>query len=200
MKNLLLLTGALLTVSANAATLTLSDFSDFTPTYYGLSGSWSAQTATSAPTTFSIENTGSSTPRNDGSFTVDLGGSQDWSAYQFVNLNGVAGADNATGQFSFFVEDSSGSSTVVTFNIADFVSGSSSLSLTNLFAGVDASQIVNWGFSTENQAGNKDFAFTFDNLTLSTTAVPEPSTYALWTAGLGLAAAGVLRRQRRNIA
>jgi hypothetical protein len=196
-KALLLILGASLALAAHATTLTLSDFESFTPSYYGLSGSWSANTALSGPTSFTIADFGTGTPKNDGSFAVILGSTQNFSAYQFVNLAGSAFTGNATTSIAFSVEDLDGNSGLATFDLANFVSGSGTASLDGLFSMVDATHIVSWGITTENQNGASNFAFTFDQVSLSSTsAIPEPSTYAALAGGLGLVCAIVIRRRR----
>lgn len=196
-KLLILFTGLLLALPMHAAVLNLSDFSAFTPTYFGFTGSWSVDTAQSGPTSFTVANFGAGQPKNDGSFTSWLASTQDFSSYSYVNLSGSAFAGNTTTSLGFFVEDADGNSGLATFSTADFASGFSSVSLAGLYSVIDPSHIVNWGFSTENQDGSKNFAFTFDQVSLSTTAIPEPSTYAAMAGGLSLFAAMVARRRRR---
>ncbi len=200
MKKLTLLaTAMLLALKASAGVFNLSDFTTFTPSFYGLAGSWSADTALSNPTTFTIADFGNGAPKNDGSFTVNLGSAQDFSTFQYVHLVGSAASGNTTGMFSFFVEDINSDSGLATFNMSDFAAGFGTANLSGMYSQLDPTQIVRWGFSTENQLGDESFAFNFDQVSLSTISViPEPSTFA---AGIGaLAFLGVVWMRRRRAA
>lgn len=196
-KALLLLSGLLLALPLSAGVVNLSDFSSFAPSYYGFSGSWSADTAQSGPDSFTIADFSAGTPKNDGSFTKFLGSTQNFSSYSYVLLNGTASSGNATSNLAFFLEDADGASGMATFQLANFTGDFAALSLSGLYSALDPTRIVSWGFTTENQFGDKNFAFTFDHVALSTTPIPEPSTYAalLGAATLGIVA---IRRRRRT--
>jgi hypothetical protein len=199
MKKLItLFTGLLLVLTTHASTaLVLSEFDSFMPTIYG--GSWSAGTAQSGGNSFTIGNFSAGVPKNDGSFTRFFGSAQDFSSYQFVNLTGSAFTGNAANSFAFFVEDGDGNSGLATFDVLDFGKGYASVNLAGLYSNLDPSHVVSWGFTTENQEGDVPFAFTFDQVSLSVSPIPEPSTYAAMVGGVSLFAAMVARNRRRRI-
>lgn len=199
MKKSILLLGALLATCVHAANVyVLSDFSNFTPSFYDPFSSWSSATAQSGPTSFTIADFGAGTPKNDGVFYVNLGAAQDFSAYDTITFSGSVFTGNATTQVSFFFEDINANGGVATFNISALSGGPVSLNLGGLFSQIDQTQVKLWGFTTQNQFdGSKNFAVTFDEVKLSTTVVPEPATYAAIFGGLALTAA-IYRRQRRR--
>lgn len=202
-KSLLTLVGALaaLPLAASAADYVLTDFSGFTPSYYGFGGSWSASTSRSDPSIFTIGDFGGGTPVNDGSFGVLLGASQDFSAYESITLTGSAFTGNATTDFAIYFEDIDGSAGNATFTVADFAGGTATVNLSPLFAMLDEAHVVAWGITTENQFGDTAFAFSFDqiSLTLAPVAIPEPSTCAALAGVLGLATAALIRRRHAAV-
>lgn len=194
-KTLLLILGATTALAAQASTLILSDFDSFAPSSYGIGGSWSATTALSGTSSYTIADFSAGTPKNDGSFIVSLPSVQNYSAYAEVNLMGSVFSGNASDSVSFFMEDQDGNAGVTTF---DLVNGTATKNLSGLYSQVDETRVVIWGFTTENQMGDKNFAFTFDKVSLTIASViPEPSSYASY---MGLVAlTGVLTLRRRSV-
>ncbi len=203
MKHIITVCAALaLGLSTRADTTQLSDFSNFTPGayFYTDSGRWSADTARSDTTTFSIGNFGSDTPRaaNGNGFYQWLGDTpQDWSQLGYVNLTGVALASNAATTINFYIEDNNFQTSLTAFTLADFASGLSTVSKQIDFGGIALDDISYWGFQVSDFSDPAPaFGFTFDNVSVSTSAIPEPSTYAALFGG----AVGVFVLLRRRFA
>ncbi len=183
-------------IGLSAATLTLSDFSNFTPDYTG--GSWNEDTFQSDTTSFTIGNF-IAQPVSNGSLGVTFA-AVDWTGYINVSLTGLAAggsAANETEFLNFFVMDENFNTAVAQFTLADFGTGPSAVTGSAVLdlSGVDATHITDWGFGTGN--GSDNFAFTFDKVTVSTSVVPEPSTYAAIFGAVALTGAAIRRYRRR---
>jgi hypothetical protein len=179
----------------SAATITISDFSAFTPTVFG--GTWDEDSSLSGATTFAVGNFSGTQP-TFGNFEVTFA-AVDWTGYQYVTLTGFAAAGldaNLMEGLAFYFTDASDHTSSTPFTLTDFGAGPSSIASTAMIdaTGVDLTQVVNWGIGTNFSFDA--FAFTFDNLSLSTTAIPEPSTYATLCGAFGLVGALALRRRR----
>lgn len=209
MKRLLCLL-ALCAGTLHAQLITLSDFSNFTPGYYSQpfpadNTSWSELTSQSGPTSFSIGDFGSGAAGGaiGNGFIEFLPTESDWSAYTSVTLQGVGSLFNQTPTLFFYVESVvmvDGADEITTaltaFDLTDFDAQIGLLSVVAPlnFEGIDPTRVTAWGFVVQ-EFDNPAFSFTFDNVGL--TAIPEPSTYAMISGALALAAA-VGRRMRTS--
>jgi len=176
----------------------ISDFSNFTPSWY--SPGWDESVAESGPSSFAIGNFGNGQPVDDGGFGVWLGeAGLDWSGYTHIYLTGVAVAGlapNVATSFNFFLIDADFNTAIVTFDMSDFTT-QTEVGRSIEWSGVDATRITDWGIGT-SMSGTDDFAFTFDRA--SFTSVPEPSSALLLVGGMVLALGGRWRRRKPNTA
>jgi len=184
----LFLAGALC-ASAQAQSLLLSDFSSFTPGYFsqGFEGPWSDATSFSGPSSFSIADFGNGTPTDSvgNAFIQWLGETpQDWTGFSQVVLSGNTLTGNVAANLNFYVEDISGQTALTAFSLTDFSHGLSTVSAELNLGGIDASQIVFWGFQVNSfDSPSSPIGFEFDNASLATAVIPEPSTWALVVGG-----------------
>jgi PEP-CTERM motif len=208
MKTILLTAALLLSVGAVHAqsSLLLSDFSNFSDPstiYYSqaFDGPWSETTALAGPTSLAIGDFGQGTPSgaSGNGFIKWLGDTpQDWTAYSYINLTGFAPAANQTTYLRFYIEDTEfNTSASAWFNLADFATGPTTVSLPFAGGPVNLSQVDYWGFVVSDFMNAPEFAFVFDHATISASPIPEPSTYAAMAGGLSLLAALAARRRRR---
>ena len=179
----------------SAATLTFSDFSNFAPGYFA--GSWDENTFQSGPETFAVGNFGAGSAVNNGSFGVFIG-TIDLTGYTQVTLTGFASAGstaNATEFLNFFVMDENLNTAIAQYTLTSFGTGSvpTAVSLLIDLSGIDPTKVTDWGFGT-TISGADAFAFTFTKVEVSTSAIPEPSTYAALFGAAALTAA--LRRRQ----
>jgi hypothetical protein len=198
---LALLAALALGSAAPAAPLVLSDFSNFSVDYYAYTGSgeWSNNTAAIGSSTFTIADFGNGAPTsaNGNGFIQWLGDTpQDWSSYAFVNLTGATFAGNAADAFDFYIEASDGSKALTTITFDHFSPTLSTASFALNLNGLTSTNVTNWGFVTTDFAvPAPTVGFTFDHVSVSTSAIPEPSTYAAIFGGVVVAFA-LLRRLR----
>ncbi len=120
----------------------------------------------------------------------------DASQFLYVNVGAQIGAGNASSGFivNFFDSQGSGALTA-TFSAADFNSATFTVAPAQLSAhpeGGIVSDITSFGIA--GVGTSVAFRFSFDSIALSSSAIPEPSTYA---ALLALAALGFVAYRRR---
>ena len=109
-------------------------------------------------------------------------------------------ATPGTNTFSITLYDSSFNTLVYQFNWSSFT-GTNPVAVTASLVAPDASfngTVSNWGLGLFGPGGDSPttVSFTFDDL--QSGAVPEPSTYALLTLGLGVLGFGFYRRQKNS--
>lgn len=195
-----LLAAFTLGAAAQADTLLLSDFSDFAPdTYlYTGTGQWSEATAQSGATSFTIGDFGAGTPTAayGNAFVQWLGETpQDWSSFTYVNLAGAVFTGNAAATINFYIEDNQFHTALTAFTLADFAAGLTTVSKQIDFGNVAPNDVSYWGFQVADFTEPAPaVGFTFDNVSVSTSAIPEPSTYAALLGGA--VGAFVLLRRR----
>lgn len=205
MKKILFLLALVGGTAHAAVTLEVSDFSNFydPATVFisssGTAGSWTETTVQSGATDFTVGNFGAGQPSGEiGNGIIKWLGEtpQDWSAFSYLNLSGLALPENTTPFLNFYIEDvNMNASTLTQIDLSGFTSGLTTLSFALDASGVDLTQVVYWGF-TVSDFGNPDFGFTFDTLVLTDTVIPEPSTYALIA---GVATLGIVALRRRRV-
>jgi hypothetical protein len=123
------------------------------------------------------------------------------SSMNYVNFTALRDASNAASTLTIQFEDASLNTKVYTVATSSFAVGSLttvSVALTNFSNGFDTTSITGWNIGGGNNASNGPvFAMTFDNLSLSATPIPEPSTYAA-IFGLSCLGLAVARKYKRG--
>jgi hypothetical protein len=195
MKTKLKLIGLALAASLNinAATILVTDFgTNFDAEYANGFGEFTGvSTGASGTTTFGTGN-------NDGmTLTAALASPLDMSGYTNISVTAQVDASNASG-FTFLFY-----SAPTEFAAADFLASDFTGSLTTvtkalvLTSGFDPAQVAYYGFNGGTPGGTANFRYTFDRVSVSTTAIPEPSTYAALS---GIAVLGFVAYRRRRSA
>jgi hypothetical protein len=178
-------------LKASAATSLLSDFNSISGA--SITGSWVGQTSLSSGV-FTV----GGAAKDEIGFTFNS--SINATSYGYLEIIAKVDSGNAS-NFSIRFEDSNLNEYVVTLLASSFTSSLTTIyvplnwTAANSANGFDSSSITAWGFGG-NGVGTVAFAYSVDQLALSTSAVPEPATYA---AIFGLAALGfgAVRRRRK---
>lgn len=174
------------------AQLTIDDFTS-APAGYPSTG-WTSAISTSGGL-FTV-GTGA---LDDGTFQYapNLGGAFNASSQTFdVTVTARIDAGNTATGFVVVFFDAGGTGTrSAAFSSTLFTSTLTTQTLTlGSYGGGDAAAITLYGIAGIG-AGDKDFRFTFDSITVSPTAVPEPATYAMFAGVLTLGFVVWRRRQ-----
>lgn len=180
----------ILVVSAHAQVILLDNFNSGSATGAVIGGtSWVGQVTQNAS---NIVVAGTAKDDNGwGTTSVNL----DVSAMNFLNLTASVDAGNAASSFAIQFEDASLNTQIVSINLSNFSSSLGTFSQAVTWTTVDPSAITGWSIGGGN-VGTTTFHMTFDNMSLSATAVPEPSTYAALAGVLALGFAAYRRRAR----
>jgi hypothetical protein len=188
MKSFLIILALCFAPLVNAQSILLEDFSAIPSG--ALSGTWIGQATVSN----GIVTIGGSATQING-----------WSETQAINATGMnflaitakIESGNATYSLTFVFNDSNLNS----YSVTTLASNFSSSFYTTVYVpvswtgGIDKAQITDWNMGGGG-VGSNAFAWSFDNVALVVSAVPEPATYA---AIFGLAALGfgAVRRRRK---
>lgn len=174
---------AVLTVAAQAQSIVLDNFNSGTVTGSLDAGaiSWVGQVTQNASNL-----TVGGTAKDESSWSHTFGSLQDLSAFTYLSITAQRDAGNVAANLSLTLADDNGSDfTTITISTSSFNLGSMTTVIVPFTWTGAGMQIASWNLGGGQAApGTSAFRMTFDNMQLQTTAVPEPSTYAL-IAGLG---------------
>lgn len=182
----------LVSAKVSAASLLLSDFTSTSGAV--ISGSWVGQTSLSAGVL-----TVSGSAKDEIGYTVSA--SINASTYNYLEIIARTESGNAS-NFSVRFEDSNLNEYVVTALSSSLSSSLSTIyvplnwTAANTANGFDSTSITAWGFGGSG-LGTVAFAYSVDKLSLTTSAVPEPATYA---ALFGVASLGFVAWRKRRAA
>lgn len=199
-KSLLILSViAAATISSAQLPVTVTTF-DAPPSggNFTLGGTWMAPVSqfTVANGVMSIAPVSGGNPDDSGSMLFADLTPFDGMLYDTVTIAARADSGNASPGFSFVLFDSGGNGALfATFAAGDFAAPTFSTSSLQLAAHPDngvISDIAFWGI--QGAGTTVAFRFSFDQIVVSSSAIPEPSTYA---ALLALAALGFVAYRRR---
>ncbi len=124
--------------------------------------------------------------------------SLDASGMSYLNIVAQRNAGHAASTLSIQFEDYSLQTKVVSVSTSQFAFGAMTLvqvPLTGWTIDFGPSQITSWSLGG-GSVGTVDFRMTFDSLSFTTTAIPEPATYAAFLALATLALAAHRRRSQ----
>lgn len=201
---LLLCGAALLCAHRAAAQVVLNDFSGFVVTDQTFFlGEWSTGDDVTALTTFT-QNSGTysivaaSSADSAGAlyyFSSDQSTTLDLTGYDSLLLTGTVLSDSTATTVVISLLDLSGNTAYATLSLASLASVGWTSAAFNLSSGFDLTSVVGFQITGGDAYASSIVSLTLDSLSaVSTTAVPEPSTYA---ALFGVAALGVVGWRRR---
>ncbi len=142
------------------------------------------------------------TAKDDSGWVYTFGAPVDFSAYGYVALTAQREAANVAANMSLsLMDDVSGNSTTITFNTSLFSVGSLTTVVLPITWTTASDAIAGWNLGGgQATPGLVAFRMTFDNLQLQTTsAVPEPTTYAAIFGAAAMAMVAYRRRQASRI-
>lgn len=195
MKTKLKLLGLALAASLNinAASILVTDFGTNFDTDYvnGFGDFVGASTGANGTTTFGTGNTDGMTLVATSFSVVDITG------YTQISVTAQVNASNASG-FTFLVYSGPTDFASADFLASDFTGSLTTVTKTLAFSsGFDASTFIYYGINGGTPSGTSNFRYTFDSASVSTTAIPEPSTFAALS---GIAVLGFVAYRRRRSA
>ena len=185
-----LLTLALLPIISNASTLLIDDFggrfglADSLTSWTGLTPSGGLLTTTSST-------------KDDNGWT-QTGLALNLTPYSFLAITAsVDTVNNVATNLAFTVEDGNTlNAKTFTVSMSSFSSSMSTVYVPISWVGFDATNIDMWNLGGGQPApGANAFRMTFDNIAFTTSAVPEPATYAALF-GVSVLGLAVWRKRR----
>lgn len=192
-----LLAGSALFCSAQV--YVLDNFNSGTATgSVNTNSSWNGQ-VTQGATTLSV----GGTAKDDSGWNYVFADLTDLSAYNYVAITAQRDAGNVAANLSLsLMDDDSGNFSTITFNTSLFSVGSMTTVVLPVTWTWPGNAIASWNLGGgQPNPGTVAFRMTFDNVQLQTTsAVPEPSTYAAIVGIAAIAMVAYRRRQARAIA
>ena len=122
------------------------------------------------------------------------------SGMQYLNITAQRDAGHLAPTLFIQFEDLNLQTKVVAVSTSQFTPGSQTLvqvPLSGWTIDFGPSQITSWSLGG-GSVGTTDFRMTFDSITFTTTAIPEPAAFGVMLAGLSVLGTAAWRRRRRS--